>query len=125
MFCWKLPRTLHKSQFACNLRFNHRIVNMSTIIDQVKAYFLSWKPEAEIKTIKQLAQAGSDRLYFRVETSKRHYIVTYNDNVRENAAFLEFSKHFNSKQLSVPEIFHQSDDKRFYIQSDLGNISLF
>lgn len=98
---------------------------MSTIIDQVKAYFLSWKPEAEIKTIKQLAQAGSDRLYFRVETSKRHYIVTYNDNVRENAAFLEFSKHFNSKQLSVPEIFHQSDDKRFYIQSDLGNISLF
>src|SRR5690606_18324092 len=72
-----------------------------------------------------LAQAGSDRLYFRVETSKRSYIVTYNDNVRENAAFLEFSKHFNSKQLSVPEIFHQSDDKRFYIQSDLGNISLF
>lgn len=98
---------------------------MATIIDQVKDFFLSWKPETEIVKIRQLAQAGSDRQYFRITTSKRCYIVTYNDNIRENVAFLEFSRHFNSKQLSVPEILHQSEDQSLYIQSDLGDTSLF
>lgn len=98
---------------------------MATIIDQVKDFFSNWKPEAEIRDVRQLAQAGSDRQYFRVNSTRRSYIVTFNDNIRENAAFLEFSRHFNSKQLSVPEMLHQSEDKRFYIQSDLGDTSLF
>jgi aminoglycoside/choline kinase family phosphotransferase len=98
---------------------------MSTIIEQVKGFFESWKPETVIDEIKQLPQAGSDRQYFRVRTQQRSYIVTYNNNIPENSAFLDFSKHFHSKQLAVPEIFHSSPDKSFYIQSDLGDTSLF
>lgn len=98
---------------------------MATIIDQAKAFFSNWKPEAVIEDISQLPQAGSDRQYFRLRTTKRSYIITYNNNIRENNAFLEFSRHFSSQQLSVPEIYHSSTDKSFYIQSDLGDTSLF
>src|SRR5690606_6225801 len=98
---------------------------MATIIEQVRSYFTSWKPELEIKDISQLAQAGSDRQYFRIEVPGRSYIITYNTNVPENEAFLAFSRHFNSRQLAVPEIHHFSDDKKFYTQSDLGTTSFF
>ena len=98
---------------------------MLTIIEQVKDFFLSWKPEAEVEDITQLAQAGSERQYFRLKIPQRSYIITYNNNILENEAFLEFTRHFNSKQLSVPEIFHISADKSMYIQSDLGGTSLF
>src|SRR5436190_15136488 len=98
---------------------------MPTIIEQVKGFFENWKPDAKIEDIRQLPQAGSDRQYFRVNSGKKSYIVTFNNNLPENSAFLEFSKHFHSKQLSVPEIYHTSIDKCFYIQSDLGDNSLF
>lgn len=98
---------------------------MSTIIDQVKAFYQSWKPDGIIEEITQLAQAGSDRQYYRIRTPQRSFIVTYNNNIRENSAFLEFSRHFHTKQLAVPEIFHTSTDESFYIQSDLGDVSLF
>jgi aminoglycoside/choline kinase family phosphotransferase len=98
---------------------------MSTIIDQVKGFFESWKPEATIDEIRQLPQAGSDRQYFRVKTASRSYIITSNNNIPENSTFLEFSRHFQSKQVSVPEIFHVNPDKTMYIQSDLGDNSLF
>lgn len=98
---------------------------MPTILDQVKEFYQSWKPESGVQEIKQLAQAGSDRQYFRVKTDQRSYIVTHNNNLLENTAFIEFSRHFNSKQLSVPEIYHTSQDYSMYIQSDLGDVSLF
>ena len=98
---------------------------MQSIIDQVKQFFQEWKPETPVEDIIQLPQAGSDRQYFRVSTPQRSYIVTFNTNIRENNTFLEFSRHFNSKQLSVPEIYYASPDNRFYIQSDLGGTSLF
>lgn len=98
---------------------------MPTIIEQVKSFFESWKPDHAVEEIRQLAQAGSDRQYYRVRATQRSYIVTYNNNIPENSAFLEFSKHFHSKQLAVPEIYHVSSDKSFYIQSDLGDTSLF
>jgi len=98
---------------------------MPTILEQVKDFFHTWKPDASIEEVRQLAQAGSDRQYFRIRTPQRSYIVTYNNNQPENIAFLEFSKHFHSKQVAVPEIYHTSPDKGFYIQSDLGDTSLF
>jgi aminoglycoside/choline kinase family phosphotransferase len=98
---------------------------MPTIIEQVKEFFEGWKPEAVIEEIRQLPQAGSDRQYFRVRTPQRSYIVTSNNNIPENSAFLEFTKHFLSKQLPIPEIYHASAGKTLYIQSDLGDTSLF
>lgn len=98
---------------------------MATIIDQVADYFKSWKPELNDIEVVQLPKAGSDRLYFRVTTLQRSYIVTYNKNLPENRTFIEFSRHFQANQVAVPELFHSSSDGHFYIQSDLGSYSLF
>lgn len=73
----------------------------------------------------KLTGSGSSRLYFRVNTDKNSYIATYSTNTEENNAFLFFSNHFRKKGLPVPEILATSDDKCCYIQSDLGDVSLF
>ena len=43
----------------------------------------------------------------------------------ENQAFLYMARHFREKGLPVPEVYAQSDDARFYLQEDLGNMLLF
>lgn len=73
----------------------------------------------------RLTGSGSSRLYFRVNTDNNSYIATYSTNIEENNAFLIFSNHFKKKGLPVPEILAISDDKCCYIQSDLGDVSLF
>ncbi len=101
------------------------LLAMATIIDEVKTFFESWKP-GTAQEVSLIPQSGSDRQYFRVKTEKRSYIVTSNpENIPENNAFLEFTKHFNKEQLPVPEIVHISTDRDMYIQTDLGGTSLF
>lgn len=98
---------------------------MQSIPEQVKSFFEGWKPGKDT-TVITLQQSGSNRQYFRVHQNNSSYIVTLNpNNVPENNAFIEFSRHFTSKQLPVPEILHADAAKRKYIQTDLGDVSLF
>jgi aminoglycoside/choline kinase family phosphotransferase len=47
-------------------------------------------------------------------------------NVREeNVAFLEFSKHFRSRGLPVPEIYGEDLSQGAYLEEDFGNTTLF
>lgn len=98
---------------------------IETIIDKVSDFFLTWKPTAVIKEVIELPQSGSDRMYFRVILEDNSYIITYNENVQENRTFIEFSTHFSTKNLPAPQIYFVSEDSKYYIQSDLGNTSLF
>src|SRR6266550_5883866 len=43
----------------------------------------------------------------------------------ENAAFLEFSRHFRKHGLPVPEIYGEDLDQGAYLEQDLGDTSLF
>src|SRR5579871_3282800 len=43
----------------------------------------------------------------------------------ENAAFLEFSRHFRKHGLPVPEIYAEDLDHGAYLEQDLGDLSLF
>jgi aminoglycoside/choline kinase family phosphotransferase len=43
----------------------------------------------------------------------------------ENAAFLEFSRHFRSRGLAVPEIYESELDAGAYLEEDLGDVTLF
>src|SRR5438477_3397314 len=43
----------------------------------------------------------------------------------ENAAFLEFSRHFKKYGLPVPEIYGEDLDHGAYLEQDLGDTSLF
>jgi aminoglycoside/choline kinase family phosphotransferase len=98
---------------------------MSDVLSQIDAFYRSWKPGGA-PVIQSLKQAGSNRQYFRVNDGDHSYILTYNPgNVPENNAFIEFSRHFHTKQLPVPEILHADEGKTRYIQTDFGDLSLF
>jgi len=43
----------------------------------------------------------------------------------ENAAFLEFSKHFRKHGLPVPEIYGEDLNHGAYLEEDLGDTTLF
>ena len=76
-------------------------------------------------TIIQLPQAGSDRIYFRLQGKNHAAIGTYGKDTRENETFIHHTKHFHQKFIAVPEVYCISDDKQYYLQQDLGEISLY
>src|SRR5579864_6571612 len=68
---------------------------------------------------------GSGRKIIRL-TAKEISVIGILYGVREeNAAFLEFSRHFRKHGLPVPEIYAQDLDHGAYIEEDLGDTSLF
>ena len=71
---------------------------------QLTALFESWAGE-RAETMTRLAQAGSDRRYFRISAPNHTAIGTYNADIKENRAFFAFSKHFHAKGLPVPAIY--------------------
>ncbi|HWZ96486.1 MAG TPA: RNase adapter RapZ [Candidatus Dormibacteraeota bacterium] len=68
---------------------------------------------------------GSGRQIIRLASAHKKAIgILY--NVREeNAAFLEFSRHFHRHGLPVPEIYADDIDAGAYIEQDLGDTTLF
>ena len=79
----------------------------------------------KVLEINAMPSSGSSRRYFRVQTDKRVLIGAYNLNIEENDAFFSFSKHFHECRLPVPEILAISDSKEIYVQTDLGDDTLF
>ena len=84
-----------------------------------------------------LGANGSNRRYFRLSASSpdtgevpagRRSISVIGciaDDVRENEAFFAFSRHFRAKGIRVPELYIVGDDRRHYLQQDLGDQTLY
>src|ERR1700735_1449056 len=68
---------------------------------------------------------GSGRNIIRLSTDQQSAIGILYDVREENAAFLEFSRHFRKHGLPVPEIYAEDLDHGAYLEEDLGNTSLF
>src|SRR5947208_5274528 len=68
---------------------------------------------------------GSGRKVIRLVSEKGRAIgILY--NVREeNAAFLEFSRHFRRHSLPVPEVYAEDLSQGAYLEEDLGDTTLF
>ena len=79
------------------------------------------KPES----IYELPSSGSNRRYFRIYGSGISLIGAKGLDVDENIAFMEIAKHFKLKGLPVPQVLCASQDNMFYLQEDLGDITLF
>ncbi len=77
------------------------------------------------ENITALAASGSDRKYFRITSDKTSVIGSYNDNVNENNSYFYFTDLLLKHGVHVPEIYCKSKDKRFYLQQDLGDTTLF
>lgn len=76
-------------------------------------------------SIYELPSSGSNRRYFRITGSGMSLIGAKGLDVAENLAFMEISKHFRLKGLPVPQVLCASKDNMFYLQEDLGDITLF
>ena len=76
--------------------------------------------------VDKLPVAGSNRSYFRMTGSDGQTVIGVIGTSRdEDQAFIYLAQHFTKRQLPVPRILAVSDDKLRYIQSDLGNLSLY
>ena len=72
-----------------------------------------------------LPPSGSYREYCRLQNYGRSVIGVLNDDVKENNAFLTFTRHFRKNNIPVPEIYVASEDSKIYLLEDLGNTTLF
>ena len=68
---------------------------------------------------------GSGRAIVRLTGQGIGAIGVIGPEREENVAFLEFSRHFRGYGLPVPEIFAEDLDRGAYIESDLGDTTLF
>ncbi len=79
----------------------------------------------EVLNIDELPSSGSYRQYFRIHSNDTTCIGAYNSDVKENKAFIGFTRHFSSLNIPVPEIIAVSDDEKYYLLNDLGDTTLF
>ena len=68
---------------------------------------------------------GSGRKIIRLTAEKVSAIGILYDVREENAAFLEFSRHFRKHGLPVPEIYAEDLDHGAYLEQDFGDTTLF
>jgi aminoglycoside/choline kinase family phosphotransferase len=81
-------------------------------------------PVEEVQSV-QGQLGGSGRKIIRLTGEKNSAVGILYDVREENAAFLEFSRHFRKHGLPVPEIYAEDLDHGAYLEEDLGNMSLF
>lgn len=75
-----------------------------------------------------LPPSGSDRQYYRIaftDSSLSNLMAFYNPCKEENLAQLEFTRHFKSLGLQVPEILAYDASETIFIIENLGNQTLF
>ncbi len=89
--------------------------------------------DATITGVSELAGAGSSRRYFRYSFYYEpdvcpmfdSAIGTIGTSAKENRSFIELSGLFDDEHLPVPLFFGCSDDSEVYVQSDVGDVSLY
>lgn len=96
---------------------------MQAIIENIKLLFATYINDAVV-SIDKIPQSGSNRIYFRIYTNEKSFIATYNNNIKENQTFINFSRHFFAAHCPVPQILAANEDNSIYIQEDFGDVSL-
>ena len=94
-------------------------------MEALQKLYEQWKGEAPVQT-ERLAGAGSNREYYRMTDGEGQSVIGCIGTSRdENHAFVCLTKHFTRRQLPVPQILAVSNDELRYLQTDLGDQSLF
>lgn len=82
-----------------------------------------WGEDPDI--VIRLAGAGGDRRYYRLSGRKGTCIGTGADSPVDAQSFIALSDMFRRERILVPEILAATTDKMYYLQTDLGDTSLF
>jgi aminoglycoside/choline kinase family phosphotransferase len=94
-------------------------------MDKLKELYVQWAG-SEPTAIQKLPAAGSNRAYYRMIAGDGSSVVGCVGTSRdENHAFVYLCQHFTRRKLPVPHLLAVSDDELRYLQTDLGNRSLF
>ena len=86
--------------------------------------FEIWSKE-ELESSELLPISGSVRQYIRLISKNKTAIGCFNDNYKENSAFLSYAQQLKSAQLPVPKIYADQLDDHIYLQEDLGDLSFY
>ncbi len=79
----------------------------------------------KVEHFELLPPSGSYREYCRLTNNHQSVIGVWNNDVKENTAFLSFTSNFLENDLPVPEVYAVSSDLKCYLLEDLGNVTLF
>ncbi len=81
--------------------------------------------QSEIEEKEIIIGSGSNRKYYRLKNQNISLIGVEGNSLEENNAFISLTQHFTEKHLPVPQLLAISEDKKYYLLEDLGNLSLF
>ena len=76
-------------------------------------------------SIVKLNGAGSNRVYYRLHGDGFSVIAVVGTSFEENRAFVALADAFAKSGVDAPEVLAVSDDGLCYLQTDLGDTTLF
>jgi aminoglycoside/choline kinase family phosphotransferase len=91
---------------------------------KIRALYHSWSGYEPV-SMSYLPVSGSYRKYYRIEGKQVSVIGVFNEDQKENDAFISFSREFDRNRLPVPLVYAVDSSQQVYIISDLGNQTLF
>lgn len=75
--------------------------------------------------IKKISADGSNRQYYRIFSVKTNVIGVYNEDTKENIAFIDYARQLRRAGINVPQIYAEDIENNVYLQQDLGDTTLF
>ena len=95
--------------------------NESVLIKLAENYY-----KIPCSKIEKIPESGSVRLYFRLFFENKPSIIgVYNADLKENLAYITFSRHFLSQKIKVPQILEVDSSGQYYLLADLGDETLY
>lgn len=88
-----------------------------------KLFFATYKALPD--RIEPMRSDGSDRKIFRIFHGDETSVGIVGNNREENEAFINYSRHFKSFGLNVPEIYAVNLNEGVYLEEDLDDDTLF
>jgi len=79
----------------------------------------------DAETLAPVRADGSSRKIYRLSGGGTTAIGVLNEDIKENRAFIEFSKHFRKEGIPVPEFYAENESGTAYLEEDLGDTTLF
>ena len=104
---------------------SHSVTNGYYIMEDIlKGLFADYTGAAPVSVVK-LTGDGSNRAYYRMATDTVTLIGAVGTSVEENRAFIAIARAFEEAGADAPRVVAVSDDGVCYLQTDLGDTSLF
>lgn len=94
------------------------------ILNTFQQLYFEWSGEL-FNSLTPVMPGASLRKIYRIKSDNYSCIGIYNENTKENIAFIDFTYYFDKAGFNVPEIYSESEDKKFYLEEDLGDNSLY